>query len=156
MSLQQYRHPNADFTLPVPPEWEHVEDPQEGVAFVVVEPPGEVDFRANLVVTVEDIPDDYDLDRWQRAAEQLLPGQLPNLMVLDRELIETDDDRQLLRRLAHYVADDTGPVTMEQWAVLVDGRGYTLTASIATLSYDSLADVFAEMALRFRAGEEAA
>lgn len=150
LSLEDYRHPVAGFSMPVPPGWERVEDPQPGIALITVEPVGAVDFRANMVVTVEDLPIGYDLERWQAEAERMLPGQLPNLALLDRELIAADAG-PVLRRLAHYVADDTGSVTMEQWATVADGIGYTLTASIATLSYDSLADVFAEMALRFRA-----
>lgn len=156
LSLDEYRHPGAGFRMPVPPGWERMEDPQESVALITVEPVGAVDFRANMVVTLESLPPGWDLDRWQLEAEAALPGQLPNLTVLDRERLATGA-RPVLRRLAHYAADTTGSVTMEQWTTVAEGIGYTLTASTATLSYDSLADVFAEMAHRFRCdGQEAA
>lgn len=150
LSLEEYRHPLAGFSLPVPPGWERIEDPQDGVALIAAEPPdGDTEFRSNAVVTVESLPFEFDLGEWQDSAETLLPQQLPNYSLIDRERLDYEG-RQVIRRLAHYVTAETGSVTMEQWATIAGGTGFTLTASISTLAYDSLADVFAEMALRFR------
>lgn len=155
VSLEEYRHPTEGFIMPVPSGWQRVEDAQDGVALIVVEPAGQVGFRANLVVTVEPMPLDPDLDSWQTDAEEMLPQQLPHYALIDRERIDKDG-REILRRLAHYVTDDTGPVTMEQWSMIEGGRGFTITCSVASLSYDSLADVFSEMALGFRTEPRAA
>lgn len=145
-----YRHPRFDFSLPVPHGWELLEDFRDDVAVAVIEPVALVGFRANAVVTVESVLD-LDLDTWQTAADEQLTQQLPNYLLIDRENLE-HDDRRLIRRLCHHVAADTGSVTMEQWAVMDGDTGYTLTTSVATLSYDSLADVFADMAAEFRVG----
>ncbi|CAM3093870.1 hypothetical protein [Stackebrandtia soli] len=149
MSLEEYRHPVAGFTLPLPSGWECIEDPQYGVPVIAVEPVDTVGFRANVVVTSEALPPGCDLGVWQANVDELLPQELPHYSLIDREFID-GGDRRFFRRLAHYVGDDTGSVTMEQWAVIASGTGFTLTASVATFAYDSLADMFADMALRFR------
>lgn len=146
--FEPYRHPRFEFSIPIPSGWELLEDLRDDVAMAVIEP-GSIGFRANAVVTVE--PVTLDLDAWQTAADEQLPQQLPNYVLLDRENLQWDG-RDVVRRLGHHVAADTGSVTMEQWAVTDGAIGYTLTTSVGTLSYDSLADTFADMAAEFRVG----
>jgi hypothetical protein len=159
MDFDDYRHPGSGCVVPTPPGWERLEDPQPGVAVIAREPEAPAGFRANLVVTVDDLPDGLDLDGWQADSDQLLQEELRNYYLLDREQIQLAG-HPAVRRLAHHAASDAGPVTMEQWAVVSGSKGFTLTASVATLAYDSLADVFAEIARQFRPGptsdEEAA
>lgn len=74
---------------------------------------------------------------WQAGTDELLTGQLTGHQLIDLEKLEVGG---LLggRRLAQHImlaADETGedaavPVTMEQWSALVDGTGYTLTATV--------------------------
>jgi hypothetical protein len=151
VNLDEYRHPGTGCTVHVPPGWDRLEDPQPGVALIVREPAAPAGFRANLVLTVDELPAGLDLDSWQAASDDLLGEELRNYYLLDRERLRLDD-RPVVRRLAHHAAPDTGPVTMEQWATVAGSTGFTLTASVASLSYDSLADVFAEIARRFRPG----
>lgn len=101
------------------------------------------------MITVEPVGYDLAVDAWQDSADDLLPQQLPNYSLIDRERIDIEG-REFIRRLGHYHGDGTGSVTMEQWATICQDRGYTITGSVATLFYDSLANTFAEMALRFR------
>ena len=151
MDFDEYRHPDTGCLVLVPPTWERLEDPQRGVALIAREPDDPAGFRANLVVTVDDLTADLDIDSWQEANDELLRKELRNYFLLDRERVEMSG-RPVVRRLAHHAESDTGPVTMEQWAMVEGSTGYTLTASVATLSYDSLADVFSAIARRFRPG----
>lgn len=144
-----YEH-STGFRLSVPVGWELIEDPTAGVALVAVEPAAPAGFRANIVVTIEA---QDDLETWQRTTDEQLADQLPHFTLIDWEQVD-HDGRRFIRRLAHYVGDDTGPVTMEQWATICDHVGYTITASVATLSYDSLAEAFAETATSLRTGRE--
>jgi len=148
--LVEYRHP-LGFTLSLPAGWEQVEDPRPGVAVVVVEPDTDVGFRANVVVTVDDLPADVDLHSWQAAAEQILPRALNDYLLLDLEHSEVTG-RPVVRRLAHHLVEGSGAVTMEQWATTAERRGFTVTTSVATMAYDSLADVFTEIAAGFQPG----
>jgi hypothetical protein len=151
VGFDEYWHPATGCMVPVPPPWERVEDPQPGVALIAREPEAPAGFQANLVVTVDQIPADLDLDGWQAANEELLGTRLRGYCLLDRESMEVAG-RPVLRRLAHHARPDAGSITMEQWATVEGVTGYTLTASVATLSYDSLAEMFAEIARRFRPG----
>lgn len=144
-----YRHPDAGFTLPLPASWERAENARPDVALVAVEPDHAGPFRANVVVTVERIPDDLDVEGWQARADELLDRALHGYLLLDRERLDRDG-RAVVRRLAHHARDESGAITMEQWATVHAGRGFTLTASAGTLEYDALADTFAGIAAGFR------
>jgi hypothetical protein len=151
VDLDEYRHPGTGCVVSVPPGWDRLEDPQAGVALIAREPEDPAGFRANLVVTVDDLSSGPDLEQWQADNDRLLRQELRNYFLLDREVMQFGD-QPVVRRLAHHASPDTGPVTMEQWAMVSGSTGYTLTASVATLSYDSLADVFSSIARRFRPG----
>jgi len=148
--LIQYRHP-LGFTLPLPAAWEQVEDPRPGVAVVAVEPETGLGFRANVVVSVDDLPGDLDLHSWQAATEEMLPRALNDYLLLDLEHTEVGD-RPVVRRLVHHLVEGSGAVTMEQWATMAERRGITITTSVATLAYDSLADLFAHIAAGWQSG----
>ena len=149
MGIIEYRHPTAGFALPVPEDWELVEDAQPGVPLIAVEPEHVGGFRANLVVTVERLPAGLDLETWQASADGQLPSLLAGYLLLDKERVEVNGNAAL-RRLAHHVRADTGSVTMEQWAMVVGETGITLTASCDTLEYGTLATAFAGVAEAFR------
>jgi hypothetical protein len=143
-----YRHPAGGFALPLPEQWERIEGPAPGVALVAVEPGEGERFRANVVVTVEELDGGIDLEGWQASTDEHLPGSLFDYLLLDRERMQLNG-RDALRRLAHHARPETGSITMEQWAVLARGRGVTLTASCSTLEYDNLAGAFAGIAGEF-------
>ncbi len=140
--LTGYVHPSG-FSMPVPPGWDTAEDPAPGVALVAAEPDNG-GFRANLVVTVDELPADLDLTSWQATVEPMLGTALHDYILIDAEETQVRG-RPTFRRLAHHLVEKSGAVTMEQWAHTEGATGYTVTASVATLAYASLADLFAEV-----------
>jgi hypothetical protein len=51
--------------------------------------------------------------------------------------------------LAHHTTD-AGAVTLEQWTLVEQTLGNTVTASVATLEYDDMTDLFTAMAAGFQ------
>ena len=144
-----YRHPDLGFSIALPPATEVLED-VPFAALVAVEPDVSDDaFRANLVVTVEDLGDEYaeDPERYADASVAAQAATLAGFRLIDREPVLLEG-RPTIRLLAHH--DVAGQaVTLEQWQLVAGGRGYTLTASCWTLDYDALADAFAASAATF-------
>lgn len=105
-------------------------------------------FRANAVLTCDDATNMSFRD-WQVATDEVLPRALDDYLVIDLEKVEVDG-RPGGRRLAHHVDGDGRALTMEQWFVLEGDRGWTLTATCETWSYDDLAEAFAALAATWR------
>jgi hypothetical protein len=126
MRLAGYRHPTAGFTVPLPIAWERVED-TEGVALISRELERFPWFRANLVVTIEQLPVDMDLDGCVEAGLGQLEPALQRWLLLDLEQTEIGG-RPAHRTLGHHLTE-MGAVTMEQWTLVEAALGYTLTAS---------------------------
>jgi len=151
--FEMHHHPGG-MTLPLPTTWERADDPAPGLLLVAIEPEREPDddpgFRANLVVTLDRLDDGLDLDDWQAGTERLFPTTLGDYLVLDLERMDLSGVRAI-RRLAHHRTEQNSSVTMEQWTTVLpdaEGRpaGWTLTASVATMQYSSLADLFGHAA----------
>lgn len=123
--------------LVVPDDWTLEVGTAAGVPLVALAPPSG-QFRANATVTVGAVPAGLGFRDWQAGADALLPRALEQYQLLDLEHA-TVDGRPAVRRIAHHVADGT-PVTMEQWAVLADGRGVTLTVTVTTPEWAVLAE----------------
>ena len=153
--LEVHSDADAGFALPLPATWLRVESPGPPVALVALEPPHD-GFRASLVVTVEALPEGGDLEHWQAGSDELLARTLTDYLLIDREHLQRDGRTRVVRRLAQYLQQDSVAVTVEQWAQTAAGRGYTLTATVATMAYDSLADLFDQVAGRFEAGTQQA
>jgi hypothetical protein len=146
MPLTPYRHPTAGFTIPLPTAWQRAVD-TEGVALIAIELERFRWFRANLVVTIERLPVDMNLAGWVTAGLGQLERALQRWLLLDLE--ETAiGGRPAHRTLGHHLTE-MGAVTMEQWTLVEAALGYTLTASVGTLEYVELADLFATMAAGF-------
>ena len=105
-------------------------------------------FRANVVLTCDDTTGMSFRD-WQVATDEVLPRALADYLLIDLEKLEVDA-RPGGRRLAHHVDTSGRALTMEQWFTLDEGRGWTLTATCETWSYDELAEVFADLAEAWR------
>ena len=105
-------------------------------------------FRANAVLTCDDTTGMSFRD-WQVATDQVLPRVLADYLLIDLEKLDVDA-RPGGRRLAHHVDDSGRALTMEQWFTLEGDRGWTLTATCETWSYDDLAEVFADLAAGWR------
>jgi hypothetical protein len=135
----------------VPQGWDKVSRPRPGTVWTAVEP-ADLDrpdrFRANLVVTCDALGGLTFRD-WQVASDEVLPTMLQDYVLIDLERLEVDG-RPGGRRLAHHVDQAARALTMEQWFVADDDRGWTLTATVETWSYDGLADELAELAAAWR------
>lgn len=142
----------ARFSPPtVPQGWDKVARPRPGTVWTAVEPfdPDQPDrFRANLVLTCDDLGG-LSFRDWQVTSDEVLPRMLQDYLVVDLERLEIDG-RPGGRRLAHHVDGSARALTMEQWFVADDARGWTLTATVDTISYDALADGLADVAAEWR------
>lgn len=81
---------------------------------------------------------------WQVATDELLPRMLDDSALIDLERCDLAGHVGG-RRLAHHVTPDGTAVTMEQWFTLVDGVGWSFTATVDSLRYVALADLLAGM-----------
>ncbi|HEV2798064.1 MAG TPA: hypothetical protein VGV65_10635 [Nocardioides sp.] len=140
------------FSAPrVPRGWDKAVRPYAGTLWTAVQP---VDleqadrFRANLVLTLDDLGGLTFRD-WQVGSDEVLPRMLQDFLVVDLERLDIDG-RPGGRRLAHHVDRAARALTMEQWFVAGDDRGWTLTATVETWSYDEQADELAEVAAAWR------
>lgn len=135
--LEAYRHPSAGFELSLPSGWERSEN-THGAAVVSVEPPrDDPHFRANAVVTVEEVAAEAELVEWADRSLEALRESLNRLRVIDLDLTEVGG-LPARRALSHYLHGGFGGVCLEQWSVLHDGRGYVVSCSTAALEYDDL------------------
>lgn len=142
---------SAGVTVDLPLDWTVRVDPAPGIAVLGVAPATTTPFRGNAAVTIGAVPAEMTLREWQAGTDQILPGTMEQYQLLDLEHI-TVSGLAGVRRLAHHVAGGI-PVTMQQWAVLApgtdagpgaapaDGRGITLTVTVATADVAAVADV---------------
>jgi hypothetical protein len=137
--------------LRLPAGWEVLDEPPEGTLLVAREPaePADPDrFRANVVVTAIGTGG-LGVRDWQAGTEELLARVLDDYLVVDLERLVIDG-AEGGRRLAHHAGPAGEALTMEQWFVLVDGIGHTLTATVETWRYDELADACSQIAAGWR------
>lgn len=142
--FRTYRHKQAGFALPVPATWEVTEDVPE-CALVAAEPPdGQQEFRANIVVTVEDLAGESP-ETWVQRSRDALTDVQAKLLILDTEETEIGGTRAW-RTLSHYLHQHGRGVALEQWAVAHDGVGYVLSCTMLATDYDAWADAMAYLA----------
>jgi hypothetical protein len=135
--LETYRHPSAGFELPLPAEWERAENVQ-GCALVAVEPPREdPHFRANVVVTIEQLEQDDQLEPWAERSLDALRESLDRLRVIDLDASEVGG-LSARRALTHYLHGQFGGINLEQWSLVHCGLGFVVSCSTAALEYDDL------------------
>ncbi|MCW2777465.1 MAG: hypothetical protein JWN17_1190 [Frankiales bacterium] len=136
--------PVADVVLDLPPGWSRADRPAPGVLLLGLEPGAGQPFRANLVVTADDLGP-LDLRGWQLQTDAALPRALEGYALLDLEHVQVDG-RPGVRRLASHVVRGRA-VVLEQWAVVSGPLGWTLSATVPALAWPSaetgLADVVA-------------
>lgn len=143
---------NPRFAAPrVPDGWDKLARPPAGTLWAAAEPADLASperFRANLVLTCDDTAGLTFRD-WQVGTEEVLPRMLDDFLLVDLERVEVDG-LPGGRRLAHHVDARGRALTMEQWFTLSGERGWTLTATCETWTYDELADVLAALAAEWR------
>lgn len=145
----QVEHPGSGARMSVPEEWE-VLTAEDSDTVIALEPSavGDEVFRANLVLSVVG-NDGMSFRDWQTATDEVLPAMLQDYLLLD---LEKRPVAGLAggRRLAHHVSPEGVALTMEQWFTVVDGVGFTLTATVDSWRYDQWADELAALAERLQ------
>jgi hypothetical protein len=139
-------HAGSGTRMSVPDGWEVSADANDATVVALEPPRGSGDgpaFRASLVLTA--VATGADFRQWQVDTDVLLPGVLADYQLLDLERVEVAG-RAGGRRLARHRGPDGTDLTMEQWFVLVDGTGITVTATVDSWRYDGLADDLARHA----------
>lgn len=140
----RYRHPDLGFELALP-EGSEIREDLDGLALVAIEPADPSSgFRANLVVTVEEVSPGTAVEAYTEAALRSQGELLSSHRLIDLEPLEVGG-RPATRTLAHH-AQARMAITIEQWRVVDDALAYTVTASCATLDYATTADGFREAA----------
>lgn len=148
LTLDVVEDPDGLFSVAFPPGWEVAWRPTDGVALVALEPELVSPLRANLVVTLSDVP--MSFAEWQKGTDVLLPRTLEQYDLIDLQRLELAG-APAGRRLAHHTVDGNA-ATMEQWSILQDGRGYTLTFTVPTMRYGFMVEGLRVIAASFRPG----
>lgn len=136
---------------PIPPDWDRLARPPEETLWMAVEQHGfgSDRFRGTLAHTIEPLGDEVGLRQWVHQTEDLVSKTLPGYLLIDLERLGVAGQPGG-RRLAHHTGPDDEALVLEQWFVIVehvDGSvGHTLTATLATDRYDTLADIVATTA----------
>jgi hypothetical protein len=141
----RYRHPELRFELELT-DGALVRDDIPGMALVAIE--RETDpssgFRANLVVTVEEVAAGTTVEAYTSSSLRVQDDLLSGHRLIDVEATAVSG-APATRTLGHH-AQDRLAVTIEQWRLVAGVRAYTVTASCATLDYAAVADGFREAA----------
>ena len=99
-ALHTYRHPDLGFSIALPPGAE-VLDGVPLAALVAIEPDASEDaFRANLVVTVEELPAKYagDPEHYADASVAAQAATLTGFRLIDREPVALERGRRTVPR----------------------------------------------------------
>lgn len=111
-------------------------------------------FRSSLAHTTSTIGD-IGLREWVSSTEDLLRNLLPGYRLIDLQRLGVSGATGG-RRLAHYRGPGGEALVTEQWFVQVGSEGHTLTATVETYRYPTLADVISECARRWHPTETSA
>jgi hypothetical protein len=82
---------------------------------------------------------------WQRATDLALPDLLNDYVPIDAERVDIAGHHGG-RRLGHCRGPEGEPITIEQWFVVIEGTGHTLTFTVDTRRYSALADTLTDCA----------
>lgn len=146
--LTTYRHRGYGFTLPIPDAWWWRADIDESTALIVLEPDVGQTFRANIVVTVVDVPDGLTFDDWRELNDQTNERELDDYLLLDADQYD-HHGRQQFYRLAHHSGPEGEAITIQQWSIMRYRQGFTLTASTDTLAFQQTIALFTHIADAF-------
>jgi hypothetical protein len=149
--LEVHRHGGDGFDLPLPVGWEWREN-VKGCALVAIEPErDDGHLRANVVVTVERLPDGESLEAWSGRSLAALAETVNRHRLLDLADVEVGG-RSARRALSHYVDRAHGGVCLEQWLVPAGELGIVVSCTTAALEYDDLFELMQAVAegLRLR------
>lgn len=159
VTLEPYSDSDAGFRLLVPREWMRVDAAASEVRLVAVEPQNQQGFRANVVVTVDELPAGLSLGEWQDGNDDLMATMVDAWQLLDRSTElrqqESGHPEVVVRRLGHHTVNGSAAVTMRQLAVIDGSRGYTLTTSIWSPGYPDILPLVSKIEASFAVGAAA-
>jgi hypothetical protein len=123
-----------------PDDWDATSDTPAPIAAIALEPLDGQPFRASMVLTIDELPDGLDLNRWQKGAEIMRAQRSDDWLLIDLERLAVAG-RPGARRLGTFAAPGGLSVTIEQWMTVIEGHGVTLTTTSATLAYHLYAPI---------------
>jgi hypothetical protein len=135
----------------------------DGLLLTVVQPQGDGparQFKPNLTLVAEPLPPGMDLEAYTDGSLATESEMFPGWRLIDRATAPVGELTGV-RTLATYLASavnglDFGrdlSVTIEQWRVVHEGRGWIVTASAETPDYHLTCDLWAACAESLRPGE---
>jgi hypothetical protein len=159
--LVRHHGRRPDFGIDVPADAERRTGPS--VLLTAVEPrrgEGAPLFASNLTVVAEPLPPGMTLERYADGSLATESEMFPGWRLIDRAEAPVGD-LPGVRTLATYLASgidglDFGrdlSVTLEQWRVVADGRGWVVSVSTETPDYHLVCDLWAACAESLRPGE---
>lgn len=126
------------------PDGSEVREDADGAVLLALEPLRDAGFRANLTITTDALEPGAELDPFTDAALGFQERALHDFVLLDRAHALVAG-RPATRTLAHHDLDGLA-LCIEQWRVVADGTGWTVTATAWALDYDEVADALAASA----------
>jgi hypothetical protein len=127
---------SIEFALraPVPAEWSYEEK------LTILAPDG----QANVIFSSEPLPDDMDVSRYADIQGSLLNDEFEGYEEFVLEPTQLGEHQGLYRRF-QWLPSEGEPVTQIQTYFVIDGRGYTATATTPSVSFNRFDDVFGEV-----------
>jgi hypothetical protein len=147
--LSRHRHNTGRFDLPLPTDWEVTHEvPDCALVCASRRPRGQL--PPHIVVTIDGRDDSEPADEWaERFRGDLVAGL--RLRVIDVEQTRVGE-LAAYRTLSHYVHPGFGGLCLEHWVIPDRGSCCTISCLAESLEYDSLADVFRQVATGLRVG----
>ncbi|MGZ4447694.1 MAG: hypothetical protein ACXVWZ_04370 [Nocardioides sp.] len=119
--------------------------PDTGIALEASPPADDASSGGRLLLSLDEV-DELSLEDWQRGVDMHLPRLLQGHQLLDLQLMRLAGQPGV-RRLVSHLAEDGRAMTLEQWAVIVRGTGYTVSATCETLAWPTQGPVLARVAM---------
>lgn len=132
--------------ISLPPRWRHHTDPGHGV-LVTARCPVPGGTGVVPLIRLEVTPVRATLQQWRTDDLGATAARRTDFELDDEDEFELDGREVAYRRFGfRRGADD---LLCEQWAWLVDGRGFTLTCTVGRGDYADFCDVFEAVAATF-------
>lgn len=132
--------------ISLPPRWRHHADPEHGVV-VTARCPAAGRTGVVPLIRLEVVPVPTSLQRWRAEDLATTTARRQDFELDDEDDFDLDGREVAYRRFAfRRGADD---LLCEQWAWLVDGRGFTLTCTVGRADYADFCDLFEAVAETF-------
>ena len=132
--------------ISLPPRWRHHTDPGNGV-LVTARCPAAGGTGVVPLIRLEVTPVRATLQRWRTDDLGSTASRRTDFELDDEDEFELDGREVAYRRFGFRRGTDD--LLCEQWAWLVDGRGFTLTCTVGRADYADFGDVFEAVASTF-------